>query len=262
MQILTTDNIKNDLIKKLKNKNITNTLHILSKQPPAEVESYKKYIMKRCNEFDIPYNDKVFDPDSDNDDVLAYTDSYENNDGFILLQPFVSSKDFDDLRKYIKLKDVDGFTFESLGKSMTGNLNSLPATPKAIMEFLNYNDISIKEKKVVIANNTNLIGLPLASYCSKHRAYVTVLNSAYPDPHEAIINADIFISAIGKANYYGRDYFKDGQILIDVGTSVVNGKIVGDINYDQLEDLDVKVLTSKKGIGAITTLTLLSGLID
>ncbi|WP_295885309.1 bifunctional 5,10-methylenetetrahydrofolate dehydrogenase/5,10-methenyltetrahydrofolate cyclohydrolase, partial [uncultured Anaerococcus sp.] len=247
---------------KLNNKNITSTLHILSKQATAEVESYKKYIIKRCKEFDIPYEDKVFNSDSNNDDVLAYTDYFEDKDAFILLQPFGSSKEFDDLRKDIKLKDIDGFTFQSLGKSMTGDLNSLPATPKAIINFLNYNNISIKEKRIVIANNTNLIGLPLASYCSKHRAYVTVLNSAYPDPHKAILGSDIFISAIGRANYYVKDYFKDGQVLIDVGTSVVNGKIVGDINYDQLEDLDVKVLTSKKGIGSITTLTLLESLID
>ena len=262
MKILTTENIKSNLIEKLKTTNINKTLHILSKQPSKEVDAFKKFIIKRCEEFDITYNDKVFSDDFTNEEIIAYINSFNNEDAFILLQPFGESKELNYLRENIKLKDIDGFTFDSLGKSMVGSLEGLPATPRAIISFLNEYNIDIKEKKIVIANNTNLIGLPLSSYCSKHRAYVTILNSAYPDPHQAIKNADIFISAIGKANYYGKEYFRDGQVLIDVGTSVVNGKIVGDINYKELEYMDVRVLTSKKGIGAITTLTLLSGLID
>ena len=107
-----------------------------------------------------------------------------------------------------------------------------------------------------------MIGLPLATFLSKKNATVTILNSSSTNDKAIIKNADIFISAIGKANFYDKSYFKDGQLLIDVGTSYVNGKIIGDINFDDLENLDIEILTSKNGIGSITTLTLLENLID
>ena len=97
---------------------------------------------------------------------------------------------------------------------------------------------------------------------SRSRATVSVINSLTKNQKELIQSSDIFISAIGRANHYDKTYFRDGQILIDVGTSYVNGMIVGDIDYQDLKDLDIKVLTSKKGIGALTTLTLIEGLID
>ena len=92
-------------------------------------------------------------------------------------------------------------------------------------------------------------------------ATVTVLNSNSKNTKEIIRESDIFISAIGKANYYDLSYFKDGMTLIDVGTSLADGKILGDIDYNSLEKLNLEVLTNKKGIGAITTLCLLEGLI-
>lgn len=262
MKILTTDTIKNDLLKELVTKDIKSTLHILSKDLTDEGIAYKNFIAKRCKEFDINYKEKNFDNFTNNQDIVAYTDSFNSDDSFIILLPFGNDKELDYLRENIKLKDIDGFTYKSMGKTMEAKEKYLPATPRAIIKFLDFLDIDIQGKNIVIANSTNLIGMPLANYFTKKRAYTSLLNSSYPNPKKIIREADIFISAIGKANYFNKDYFKDGQLLIDVGTSMVNGKIVGDINYKDLEKLDLEVLTSKKGIGAITTLTLLKSLID
>ncbi|MDU6791790.1 MAG: hypothetical protein E6427_03635 [Anaerococcus sp.] len=93
------------------------------------------------------------------------------------------------------------------------------------------------------------------------KATVTLFNSKSINQKYKIKNADIFISAIGKANYYNLDYFRNGQILIDAGTSFMDGKMYGDIDYKSIEDLDVKVVTCRNGVGSITTLSLIERLL-
>ena len=122
--------------------------------------------------------------------------------------------------------------------------------------------IDYKGKNIVIANNTNIIGRPLATYLATQRASVRIINSLTQNSKSIIKSSDIFISAIGRAEYYDKSYFKDGSFIIDVGTSYKNGKIMGDIDVGSIEDLDVNYLGSKNGIGSITTITLVEGLID
>ncbi|SUU92417.1 Bifunctional protein FolD [Anaerococcus octavius] len=261
MKILNTNNIKNELITKLKYNEISNKVLLLTYKPSKEGVFYKNFIIKRCIEFGIEYIDHEFEDNADSFTIVNYINSFDKNDGFIIFLPFGDFSDIDYLRENITIKDLDGFTNLSMGKSLNGEYKNLPATPKAIARFL-IEDYDIKAKNVVIANNTNLIGLPLATFLSKKNATVTILNSSSTNDKAIIKNADIFISAIGKANFYDKSYFKDGQLLIDVGTSYVNGKIIGDIKFDDLENLDIEILTSKNGIGSITTLTLLENLID
>lgn len=145
---------------------------------------------------------------------------------------------------------------------MAGSFNSLPATAKAIALTLEEMKVDVYGKNVVIANSTNVIGKPLSMFLNYKKATVTLLNSKTQNSKELIQNCDIFISGIGKPNFYGKDYFNDGQVIIDAGTSYINNKLAGDVNYNELNDLDVKIVTCKNGIGAITTLCLLHGFVE
>ena len=261
MEILNTDKLKNEIINNLETNTIKNKIIIMSMKANSEENSYKKFIIKKCQRFNIDFIDKEFEANTRVDEIINFANSFDKDDGFIVLLPFNNYKYLDKIRSEIYIKDLDGFTFISQGKALNGQIDYLPATPKATAKFLQ-TITDIKGKNICIANSKNLIGLPLANYLSKYRATVSILNSISPNQKELIYNSDIFISAIGKANYYDKSYFRDGQILIDIGTSFVNGMIVGDINYHVLNDLDIKVLTNKKGIGALTTLTLIQSLID
>lgn len=261
MIILNTDNLKKDLINDLEKSSIESTIHILAMNPSKEEVAYKDYIINRCKEFNIKYKEKIFLPEKSSKDILAYINKFPNEDGFIVLLPFNNYKDLAYLRENINLLDLDGFSYISQGKASNGNYKYLPATPKAVALFIE-NTIDIKGKDIVIANRTNLIGIPLANYLAKNDASVTIINSQSKDTKEKIKNCDIFISAIARAEFYDQTYFRDGQLIVDVGTSEVNGKIKGDIDYEKLKDLDLKILTYKKGIGAITTLILLKTMIE
>ena len=261
MKILTTDDLKRFLLTKLEDHKIENKIIILSKQPSKEAIHYKNIIIKRCHELEIEYVDHEF-VDESVEDIINYVNSFEANDGFIVLSPFGSDEsNIKTMKSSITIRDLDSFTYKNLGLSLEGDINCLPATAKAVAMFIDDKFEDISGKSIVIANRTNVIGKPLAMYLVTMGATVTVLNSNSKNTKEVIKNSDIFISAIGKANYYDSTYFKDGMILIDVGTSLVDGKVLGDIDYNSLEKLNVEVLTNKKGIGAITTLCLLEGLI-
>lgn len=259
MNILTSDNIKKRLIEKLQGEKTENKILILSKNPSQEVLSYKNAIIKRCEKFDIDYIDKEFDKE-DQEEILSFINSFPKDYGFIILSPF-GDEDLSYLKNNIKLKDLDAFTYKSKGLAMKGDKKYLPATARAVALFLEDRFEDLTGKNIVLANNTEIIGKPLALYLITKRATLTVINSSTQNRKEIIKKADIFISAIGKAKYFDRSYFRENMTLIDVGTSVLDGKIYGDIDYDSLEDMDIDVLTNKKGIGAITTLSLLESLL-
>ncbi len=261
MEIISTKIIREEIIKRLKDHNFANKVLLLSKKPNEEALYYKKVIIKRCKEFGIEYIDKEF-KDENNEKILDFINSYDPEDGFIVLAPFGDGEDLSILKENIRLKDLDSFTYKSQGKIFDGRKESLPATARAIVRFMDGQNIDYKGKNIVIANNTNIIGRPLATYLATQRASVRIINSLTKDPKSIIKNSDIFISAIGKAEYYDKSYFKDGSFIIDVGTSYKNGKIIGDVDYDSIKDLDGKYLGSKNGIGSITTITLVEGLID
>lgn len=259
MELLNTTNLRREIIERLENYEFKNKILLLSKNPNEEVNHYKQVIIKRCMDFGIDFIDKVFTKESQ-EEILDFINSFDINDGFIMLAPFGDGEDLCLLKEKIILKDLDSFTYKSLGRIFEGNKEALPATVRAVVNFMDSEQVDYRGKNIVIANNTNIIGRPLAMYLASKRASVTIINSVTKNPKDYIRNADIFISAIGKAEYYDKSFFSKGTLIIDVGTSYKNGKIIGDINIDSITDLDVKYLGSKNGIGSITTITLVEGL--
>jgi methylenetetrahydrofolate dehydrogenase (NADP+)/methenyltetrahydrofolate cyclohydrolase len=261
MEIIKSDIIKKELIKDLK-KGTENKLLIVSQGKDVGVEEYKKSIINRCEEFSIPYEDKVFSKEENHEDILAFLDSKKTTDGFILLQPLGENTDQDFLRSNIKNKDLDGYTYDSLGKMMNKNFSSMSQTARSVIAFLDFMEIDLSGKDVIIANSNNVIGKPLMMYLNAKKATVTLFNSKTENQEEKIKACDIFITAIGKPEFYDKKYFRDGQTIIDVGISYKDGKVTGDVDIESLRDLDVKIVTAKAGVGSITTLSLLDSLIN
>lgn len=261
MKIINSKDIKNNLLTKINRAKKNKKLLIISQGKNLSVSQYKNAILKRCKEYGINYLDKNFGDDKNHFDIIDYCENLENIDGFIILQPLSKNTDLDYLRKNMSFGDLDGFRYDSLGKIMDKNFKNLPQTARSIIKFIEYMDIDLKGKEIIIANSTNVIGKPLSMYLNYKKATVTLFNSKTINQKEKIKRADIFISAIGKANFYNSDYFRDGQVLIDAGTSFTDGKVYGDIDYDSLEKLNIDIVTCKNGVGSITTLSLIESLL-
>lgn len=261
MKIIESKLLKDNLIKKIRSNKKNKTILIISQGNNNGVDQYKKSIIKRCEEFNIKYLDKKFLSDENHIDILNYCNKLDDIDGFIILLPLSEDTKLDYLRENMPFKDLDGFRYDSLGKIMAKRFENLPQTVRSIIKFIDYMDIELEGKNIIIANSTNVIGKPLAMYLNYKKSTVTLFNSKTINQKERIKNADIFISAIGKANFYNSDYFRDGQTIIDVGTSFIDSKMYGDIDYRNLENLDVKVVTCRNGVGSITTLSLIERLL-
>ena len=158
-------------------------------------------------------------------------------------------------------KDIDGFTNVNKGKLMIGDKTAIiPCTPKGIMTILEHQGIDLNGKNVTIVGRSNIVGKPLAQLMINAGSTVTVCNSKTDRErlYHCISNSDVFISAIGQANYFTKDNFKchtlNHTIAIDVGINRdEEGKLCGDIDKELYEEFK-DVTSVPGGVGIMTVL--------
>lgn len=164
----------------------------------------------------------------------------------------------------IPSKDIDGFTNENKGKLMNGDDSTIiPCTPQGIMMVLNELDVDLNGKNVVIVGRSNIVGKPMAQLLINKGATVIVCNSGTDKTvlKNHIANCDIFISAIGQANYFNKEFFQryitsnfKNMIAIDVGINRdENNKLCGDIDKE-MYDYFGYITPVPRGIGILTVL--------
>lgn len=140
------------------------------------------------------------------------------------------------------LKDVDVFNPENVGRLVQGRPRFLPCTPHGIQLMLKHSGIQVKGKHVVVINRSNIVGKPLSSMLIQDNdefdnATVTVCHNNTPSEQLTSIaqTADVIVVAVGIPNFLKVNMVKDGAVVIDVGISRVDGKIVGDVDPSVLE---------------------------
>lgn len=154
-------------------------------------------------------------------------------------------------------KDVDGLTEIQMGKLVAKDKDALiPCTALGVVEMLE-ELINLESKDVVIVNRSNLIGIPLQSILTQKNATVTLCHSKTKNLREKMRNADIVITGIGKAKHFDASYFKDWQIIIDCSMNYHNGKLCGDVNVKDLENLDLEIASGPGQTGPFTVLSLI-----
>lgn len=151
------------------------------------------------------------------------------------------------------LKDVDAFHPENVGKIMTGKYEFLPCTPAGIMEMLEYYNISAEGKSCVVIGRSNIVGKPMAMLMLHSNATVTICHSRTKNLAEVCANADILISAVGKADFVTADMVKDGAVVIDVGMNRnKEGKLCGDVNFENVSAKASMITPVPGGVGPMT----------
>ena len=161
------------------------------------------------------------------------------------------------IEKIDPLKDVDGLHPINKGKLFDYNEEIVPATPKGIITLLEYYNVELKGKHVVIINRSNLVGKPLIFMFLKRNATVTVCHTSTSDLENHIKKADILVVAIGLPDFITKDKIKEGVVIIDVGTSRVNGKTRGDVKFEDVFDTCSWITPNPGGVGPMTVSFLL-----
>jgi methylenetetrahydrofolate dehydrogenase (NADP+)/methenyltetrahydrofolate cyclohydrolase len=156
-------------------------------------------------------------------------------------------------------KDVDGLTPANVGLLAYDLAMLKPCTPAGIMELLRYYNISVEGKHAVVVNRSMLVGKPISLMLLHQNATVTICHSKTPDIREVCKHADILVTAVGNRDKFvvTADMVKDGAVVIDVATNRVDGKLVGDVNFENVKEKASYITPVPGGVGPMTVAMLL-----
>ena len=151
------------------------------------------------------------------------------------------------------LKDVDAFHEINVGKIMIGEYDLLPCTPAGIIELLNSQNIEIEGKHCVVVGRSNIVGKPMAMLLLHRNGTVTICHSKTKNLKKICKNADILIAAVGKAKFITSDMVKKDAVVIDVGMNKdENGKLCGDVDFDNVKKIASYITPVPGGVGPMT----------
>lgn len=159
-------------------------------------------------------------------------------------------------------KDIDCLTYESVGKLYLGEEGFKPCTPNSILTLLKSKNIEFEGKEVVVLGRSNIVGKPAVQLLLNENATVTICHSRTKNLKEVCKKADILVVAIGKPKFINSEYIKDGVVIIDVGTSSFEGKITGDVDFDDVLDKVSLITPVPGGVGALTTTLLIKNVCE
>jgi len=156
-------------------------------------------------------------------------------------------------------KDVDGLTPFSAGLLAYDKAMLVPCTPAGIMELLRFYNIGVEGKNAVVVNRSMLVGKPVSLLLLHQNATVSICHSKTPDIAEKCRSADILITAVGMRDKFVIDasMVKEGAVVIDVATNMVNGKLVGDVDFDSVKEKTSFITPVPGGVGPMTVAMLL-----
>lgn len=244
---------------KLRTESETPKLQVISVGEDPASKVYMKNKGKDCSEVGFGFEHTSFNENATTDEVLEAIQNSEAT-GIICQLPVLKHINVDAIIDTIPLeKDVDCFKPENLGNLMLGRSGFRPCTPAGVMEILSYHNIELVGKKVTILGRSNIVGKPLANMMINAGATTAICNS-HSKIEEFTYDADIIVSAVGKARLITPDMIGNNPIIIDVGINRdANGKLCGDVSKDCI--YNSKALTPVPGgVGLMTRAILIDNL--
>ena len=221
---------------------------------------------KASNEVGIKFECLRYDENEDQENIINKIKEMNNDPEIngIFIQSPVPDK-FDEIKlmnTVIPEKDVDGLTYLNAGKLLNNIEAMVSCTPNGIIKMLDYYKIDIEGKNVVIVGRSNLVGKPLMNLFLNRNATVTVCHSKTSDLKMYTKKADILVAAVGKKHLITKEMVKKGAVVIDVGINRIDGKIYGDVDYDNVYEKVKYITPVPGGVGPMTVTMLLYNVLD
>ncbi|MCB0412271.1 MAG: bifunctional methylenetetrahydrofolate dehydrogenase/methenyltetrahydrofolate cyclohydrolase FolD [Bdellovibrionales bacterium] len=232
---------------------------LVGEDPASQVYVRNKF--KACEEVGFQsFEERLPNPKSI-DEVLALVEKLNENpevDGFLVQLPLPDSKwERAVLDKIDPAKDADGLTAENVGLLWLDRARVLPCTPAGVIEILKFYGHEMARKNAVVVGRSQIVGRPMAQLLLKENATVTIAHSKTPDVGALTREADIVVVAAGRPQLLGREDFKQGAVVIDVGIHRVNGRLCGDVRFEELEGHVLAATPVPGGVGPMTITMLL-----
>ncbi len=182
----------------------------------------------------------------------------EGVDGILIETPVAAGIDLRAAQDVIpERKDVDGASAVSLGRLFCGLPGFAPATAAAVMALLDAHEVPLAGARAVVVGRSLVVGRPLAQLLLARDATVTVCHSRTRDLASVTREADIVCAAVGRPRFVGAAMIHPGAVVVDIGTNVVDGRLVGDVDYDAVAAIAGAVSPVPGGVGSLTSVLVL-----
>jgi methylenetetrahydrofolate dehydrogenase (NADP+)/methenyltetrahydrofolate cyclohydrolase len=228
--------------------------------------SYVKSQNNLCEKLGISYTCIKLDSEINEKkiiDIIEELNIDNSVDGIILQLPLPKKFNEKEITSKISYKkDIDGLTDKNMGRFYKGENCFIPCTALGVIEMIKSTGCIIKGKHAVVIGRSNIVGKPAAQLLLNEDATVTICHSKTLNLKEICKSADILVAAIGRPGFVTNDFIKEGAVVIDVGTSMVNNKITGDVCFDEVIDYAGYVTPVPGGTGVMTTTMLIKNVCE
>lgn len=252
----------------LKHNNIIPGLAIILVGENPESLNYIKYKQKACLNVGMKINLITLPENIDENILIDEINKLNNNDlihGIIIQLPLPRNLNENNVLSNVSQnKDVDGFHEINAGNLFLNRDNKrfIPCTPLGCIELIDHYKIDMEGLNITIIGCSNLVGLPLSVLLLQRNATITLCNKYTQNIKEHTLNSDLIISCCGVPHLVKRDWIKQDVIIIDVGTTMVDGKVIGDVDFENVKDMCSYITPVPGGVGPMTITSLLKQTIE
>lgn len=252
-----------EICRSLKERGVNPCLAIVRVGERGDDIAYERGILKRCSALDVEPKQIVLPATVSQSEITAVIKKLNCDNtvhGILVFMPLPSHIDEALVRETIAPeKDVDGVTSGSAAFVYSGKGSGFaPCTARAVIEILKHYNIPLASRRAAVFGRSMVIGKPVSMLLMAENATVTVCHRQTANAEEVAGQADIVVAALGKAKVLGREYFREGQCVVDVGINFdENGKMCGDVDFSSAEELVSYITPVPGGVGAVTTAVLL-----
>ncbi len=228
---------------------------IVGEDPASRI--YVRNKIKACGELGIRSFSYELPATASQAEVEGLLDELAANDeidGILLQLPLPKGLNGDAAAARIPVaKDVDGFSATNLGLLMQGKQTVAACTPSGVMKLLEKAGVSLSGKHAVVLGRSETVGKPMAMLLLNANATVTICHSRTPNIPELCRQADILVSAVGRANFVTADMVKEGAVVVDIGMNRdENGKLCGDVDFEGVKEKSSYITPVPGGVGPMT----------
>ncbi|NLW25409.1 MAG: bifunctional methylenetetrahydrofolate dehydrogenase/methenyltetrahydrofolate cyclohydrolase FolD [Clostridia bacterium] len=260
------EKIKNE-VQELKGKGITPGLAVILVGDDPASQVYVRNKEKACQEVGIYSEIHHLSETISQSELINLIDKLNTNPqihGILVQLPIPAHLNEKEVIERISpQKDVDGFHPLNAGALFVGEKSLQPCTPKGCLYLLKEIGYDLKGKKAVVVGRSNIVGKPVAMMLLQEHATVTICHSRTKDLKSELLQADVVVAAVGKANFIKGDMLKPGAVVLDVGINrLENGKLVGDVDFETAKEKASWITPVPGGVGPMTIAMLLANTLE
>ena len=243
-------------IARLKEEGVTPGLAVVLVGDDPASRLYVNMKKKTCAELGIYSEEHLLPADISQKELIdrvKMLNTDVNIHGILVQLPLPGHLDENEVLETISpLKDVDGFHPNNVGQLMIGEPLFVPCTPAGVIKLIKSTGVEIKGKNAVVVGRSNIVGKPTAMLLIHEHASVTICHSRTKDLAAHCRNADILVVAVGRPEMIKGDMIKPGAVVIDVGTNKTDGKLLGDVAFDEAKEVAGFITPVPGGVGPMT----------